>query len=390
MAATRSSPRKASEASKSTSRTAARAPVGVTKPPKVRKPSAKARQTQPDHPRSATSSPGNISPDKIPKTDLDASKDVKPRLVELERRLAEMEGRTNSYSKGHRVSDPPRRQPRKVRHISDSESSSEGEDEDEGPTRVSFKHIDGTRPFMALQSHYLLVDIKYFKQIFYGTFKPQDLAKLGHGLINKGDSDTHQDLRGVVQLIQCFGVYAMAVIYYAQPSAKFELTWALEEYRNRLADYSYSYKFDSLKEYNYAFMRARISEGQEDALAWRTEDYRCIIHLRLKTGPNEAIKPPGGYAAKSTLPGYGICRYFNEGRCTRERCKYSHICLNCQQNHSANTCQKPQTSASAANSIPQGNSSLWRKDISIAKARPNISGTEAKPPPNTRESKNGA
>ena len=53
----------------------------------------------------------------------------------------------------------------------------------------------------------------------------------------------------------------MAVIFYARESVRLELTWALEEYRYRLADYLYSYKFDSLREYNYAFMTARILEG---------------------------------------------------------------------------------------------------------------------------------
>ena len=156
-------------------------------------------------------------------------------------------------------------------------------------------------------------------------------------------------------MLQCFGVYAMAVIYYAQPSARLELTWALEEYRYRLADYSYANKFDSLREYNYAFMTARILEGQDNALAWRTEDQRCTILLRLKTSPNEATRPSAAYVAKSALPGHGVCRNFNEGRCTREHCKYSHICLNCQQNHPANTCQRTQTSASAANTISLGN-----------------------------------
>ena len=361
MAAAKSSSKKTSKTSKtskiskSTSHTAARAPVGVTKPRRVRKPSAKARQSQQDRPHSVTSSPGTISPDEIPETDLDTPRDLHPRLAELERRLAKWENRKNSHLKDYLVTDPSPRRRRRVRHSSESDTSSELEDEDEGPNRVSFTHLEGTRPFIALQSRYRLVDVKYFKQILHGTFKPQNLTKLGHGLINKGDSDTPQDPKGVVQLIQCFGVYAMAVIYYAMPSVKLDLTWALEEYRFRLADYSYSYKFDSLKEYNYAFMRARISEGQEDTLAWRTEDHRCTIYLRLKASPNEATKTPQGHVAKPTLTSNGVCRNFNEGRCTREHCKYSHICLNCQQAHPASAYYKAQTSASAANTTPLGN-----------------------------------
>lgn len=132
-------------------------------------------------------------------------------------------------------------------------------------------------------------------------------------------------------------------------------SYTQKEYRYRLPEYSYSYKFDSLREYNYAFMIARILGGQDNALAWRTEDQRCTILLRLKTSSNEATKPSAGYATKSALPGHGVCRNFNEGRCTREHCKYSHICLNCQQAHPASTCQKAQTSASAANTTPLRN-----------------------------------
>ena len=152
------------------------------------------------------------------------------------------------------------------------------------------------------------------------------------------------------QLLQCFGVYAMVIVFYAKESAKFELTWALEDYRFGLAEHSY--KFDSLCNYNYAFMNARRHEGQENPVAWRTEDPRCSMLLRLKASPHEAPKPS---ASKSATPGYGVCRNFNQGRCTRAHCKYSHICLNCQQNHPANACQRPQTTASAANTTPLGN-----------------------------------
>ena len=126
----------------------------------------------------------------------------------------------------------------------------------------------------------------------------------------------------------------MAVIYYAKESARLDLTWALEEYRYRLADYSYAYKFNSLRGYNYVSMTTRILEGQEDPLAWRTEDSRCSILLRLKISPNEV---PRFLAAQSAIPGYGICKNSNNSRCIRKVCTYSHICLKCQQKPPANT-----------------------------------------------------
>ena len=259
--------------------------------------------------------------------------------------------------KGKRVIDDPRRFRPEIA-LDESEIDDIGlEDGERGANRVSFSHTDfseGMRSCQALHSCYRSVNIKYFKQTLAGRFQVENLTKLGHGLINRGFSDTLQDLKGTTQMIQCFGVYAMAVIYFAEPFKRLQLTWALEEYRYRLADYSYAYKFDSVREYNYAFMTARILEGQDDVVEWRKEDQRCTLLLRLKTSSNEATKPPSGYAAKSALSGYRICRNFNEGRCTREHCKYSHICLNCQHNHPSNTCQKAQTSASAANSVPLG------------------------------------
>ena len=132
---------------------------------------------------------------------------------------------------------------------------------------MSFTHLEGTRPFIALHSRYRSVDIKYFKQILYGTFRPEDLTKLGRGLTNRGVNDGPQDSKGVTQMLQCFGVYVASIIWYAEPSNKLDLIMALEEYRYRLAEYLYLYKFDSLREYNYTFITVRILEGQEDAKA---------------------------------------------------------------------------------------------------------------------------
>ena len=203
---------------------------------------------------------------------------------------------------------------------------------------MSFIYLEGTHSVQTLHSRYRFINVKYFKQILRGSFDPNKLTKLGYGLGHRWTTDSPQDSRGVIHLVQCFGVYAMAVIYFAQPSARFDLTWALKEYRYRLIDYSYSYQFNSLKQYNYAFMRARIGEGQENATAWRTEDHRCVIYLRLKVSPNESMKPSQDQGTKSTPPGYGVCRNFNDGRCTREHCKYTHIYLNCQQNYLFITC----------------------------------------------------
>ena len=226
----------------------------------------------------------------------------------------------NAHLKGRRVTENP---PYKRRVPHSSEESSEVEEVD----RVSFIHSKGIRPFLTLHTHYRLVEVKYFKQIFNGTFLAKNLTKLGQNVTDRGDSEAAQEPRGVAQLLQCFGVYAMAVIFFADESTRLDLTLALEEYRYRLANYSFAYKFDSLREYNYSFMNARRIEGQDKPMAWRTEDQRCFMQLRLKASPQEAAKPS---APRNVSSGYGICRNFNEDRCTREHCKYRYICLNCQ------------------------------------------------------------
>lgn len=337
MAATRSSPQKpltppkTPKKSGTTSRTN-KPRAGVTKSGRTSKPTSKARRTQGGRFQSARSSPDTLSPDEIPETELDDdllhnSPHLHPSIVAMNQRIARLEDGRNSHLAGRRITEIPDRPQRRVRHSSDSDQFPEGDMDKEVENRMGFTHIQG-------------------------KFEAESLTKLGHGLTHRGDSDTPQDPKGVTQLMQCFGVYASAIIWFARESVRLELTMALEEYRYRLAEYSYVYKFDSLREYNYAFMTARTLEGPDDPLAWRTEDPRCSILLRLKVSPQEATRPS---APKSALPGHGVCRNFNEGRCTREQCRYSHICLNCQQNHPANTCQRPQTSASAANTTPLGN-----------------------------------
>ena len=106
--------------------------------------------SQQDRPESVASSPGTISPDEIPETDLDHPSDLHPRMADLERRLAAWENGKNAHLKGHRVTD---RRRRSTRHSSDSDWYSEAEDEEKGPLRVSFTHLEG----VPIPSHRLLI-----------------------------------------------------------------------------------------------------------------------------------------------------------------------------------------------------------------------------------------
>ena len=140
---------------------------------------------------------------------------------------------------------------------------------------VSFLHAEGEQPFRTLHHRYRSVEIKYFKQIFFGTFRPINLLKLTRSVFNRSSDDGTHEATGMVQLLQGFEVYSQAVCHYAHPTIALRLQMALSDYRVRLAELSNTYKFDSIREYNSAFMMTRILHGQDDPKAWTEDDRRC-------------------------------------------------------------------------------------------------------------------
>ena len=62
-------------------------------------------------------------------------------------------------------------------------------------------HIKDTRPFLNLHKRYRAVDIKYFKQIFFETFKSENLIKLDRGYVNRVGTDGAQKANKMVSLL---------------------------------------------------------------------------------------------------------------------------------------------------------------------------------------------
>ena len=246
------------------------------------------------------------------------------------------------------------RTPSRRRHRYEEGSGSEEVDR----PRVSFlhSHSEGKRPFIKIHQRYRAVDVRYFKQIYDGTFRPEHLTKLASSYTNRLDKDDDvQEAVGLNQLLRCFEVYGQAICHFCPPTVAIRLQEALSDYRVRLSDLSVHYRFDSIREYHYAFMGARILCGQDDPIAWITEDNRCsdLLIRKTPTTGNSTKQHAVGHAVKSSSSGGTLtCNSFNAGRCTREHCKYSHICSNCQQNHPAITCPKPH--ASNTNLTPLG------------------------------------
>ena len=71
--------------------------------------------------------------------------------------------------------------------------------------------------------------------------------------------------------------------HYARPTVALKLQEALSEVRVRVSDLSVMYKYESVREYIYSFMAARILSGQDNPAAWATEDRRCFDLLYHKT-----------------------------------------------------------------------------------------------------------
>ena len=241
----------------------------------------------------------------------------------------------------------------------DSEDESSDSEAGNGP-RVSFLHDhSGNKPFLSLHDHYPAVNIKYFKQIYWGTFQPRQSMKLAHDALawctapkGKKDKDNETpESANMVQLLRCFEVYAHAICFFAaRPQVALDLHEALVRYRIRLMDFSLTYYFDSVRTYHYAFMANRILKGQDDPVAWLSDDSHCRHYLIPKPPKQSQANSTGKASAPS---GFVSCNKFNTNECSRTNCKYPHICSICQYNHSAKEC-KARPVASNSNSVPLG------------------------------------
>ena len=122
----------------------------------------------------------------------------------------------------------------------DSEDDSSDSDMGDG-RRVSFlhHHAGNSKPFLKLHEHYPAVNIKYFKQIYWGTFQPSQSMRLAHNTLawsttkrKKDEDDTTPKSSNMVQLLRCFEVYAHAICFFAaRPYVALQLHEALVRYR---------------------------------------------------------------------------------------------------------------------------------------------------------------
>ena len=65
---------------------------------------------------------------------------------------------------------------------------------DDDLSMISFVHAAGERSFLGIYSRFRAVDIKYFKQIFYGTFRPEHLSEIGRNHVHRSTNNDTQDI----------------------------------------------------------------------------------------------------------------------------------------------------------------------------------------------------
>ena len=193
------------------------------------------------------------------------------------------------------------RRSRQRRSRDDSEDDSFGSSDEEGNRKVSFVHQQhhhtGNKPFLALHDIYPSVNIKYFKQIYWGTFKPSQSMRLVPDEITwnsttKGKKDKDEkepEAANMVQLLHCFDVYSLALCKFAaRPHVALDLHEALLQYRGRLTEFSLTYQFDSVRVYHYAFMTKRIFRGQDDPSGSPRRRLMPAI-IRCNTDPDDEM-----------------------------------------------------------------------------------------------------
>lgn len=109
------------------------------------------------------------------------------------------------------------------------------------------------RPFLSLHERFRAVNIKYFKQIFFGTFKSHHRTKLSHCYTTRAVNEDPHEVSGMVHLLRCLEVYSQAISFFAHPAVESSLHRALPDYR--------------IRDYNHSFLTARILTGQDNPLA---------------------------------------------------------------------------------------------------------------------------
>ena len=161
-----------------------------------------------------------------------------------------------------------------------------------------YEHEGEESHLVPLMREYRSVDIQYIRDIKKNKFKPENIMKLstsvrrtreaakslkigtsGLEIEAKEEDCTTADAKGIIPLLRAFHVYTQILIFLAAPGIKLQLQLALGKYAEHLMMLWEMYTWDSVRAYHFDFHQARILEGIDDPLAWKTPDHELKQYL---------------------------------------------------------------------------------------------------------------
>ena len=224
---------------------------------------------------------------------------------------------------------------------------------------------------------YRSVDIQYIWDIKRNKFKPENIMKLStsvrrtreaakglkigtNGLETEAKEEdcTTADAKGIIVLLRAFHVYTQILIFLAAPGNKLQLQLALDRYAEHLMMLWEMYNWDSVRAYHFNFHQARILEGIDDPVAWKTPDHELKQYL-LVPHPARNFNPSdneGCHAGNSSPPSTEVCFKWNSEKNCPSNCRFLHQCTNCAGNHTKRRCpsRSVTTGPNNVNSTPVG------------------------------------
>ena len=240
-----------------------------------------------------------------------------------------------------------------------------------------YEHEGEESHLVPLMREYRSVDIQYIRDIKKNKFKPENIMKLstsvrrtreaakslkigtnGLEIEAKEEDCTIADVKGIIPLLRAFHVYTQILVFLAAPGNKLQLQLALGRYAEHLMMLWEMYTWDSVRAYHFDFHQARILEGIDDSLAWKTPDHELKQYLLVPRPTRNTNSHDNRNSQASTLSPSSteVCFKWNAEKDCPANCRFLHQCTNCAGNHIKRRCPSRSTTSGPnnANTTPVG------------------------------------
>lgn len=231
---------------------------------------------------------------------------------------------------------------------------------------------NGMEPdFLPLALRYPAINVEHFKNIASNKFAVENIVKLTNDfstvktskryikmgeveLQTRDDDALTSDTKSIMQLVQCFLIYAQMLQHFCNPATEKSLGQALNFYLDRLIKHAQMRTWESTRVFHFIFHKTCITKGVADPEVWKTVDSNLESqYLIMRTtpllgggypsnrgGPNvSANRNPQTGGAEETP----VCFKYNGRGCDMPNCKYRHLCKQCGGPHPMGACRNANT-----------------------------------------------